>query len=131
MTPRQLIYRGGLNAWELRWKGIAELRYVISADTKGNRVDKLFLCKVGSKYSFCVFTFGLDCDQLALLRSEWQATCLRFDDGEPRRATLQDLRLWSDSRIKPLKKVAGAEDWLSDWLTNAGLGTLTGLIFGQ
>ena len=81
--------------------------------------------------SFCVFTFGLDCDQLALLRSEWQATCLRFDDGEPRRATLQDLRLWSDSRIKPLKKVAGAEDWLSDWLTNAGLGTLTGLIFGQ
>ena len=52
LTPRQLIYRGGLNAWELRWKGIAELRHVISADTKGNRVDKLFLYKEGGKYSF-------------------------------------------------------------------------------
>ena len=131
LTPQQMIYRDGLNDWELRWKEIAELRYVISSDTKGNRVDKLFVYKVGGKYSFCMFTFGLDCDQLALLLAEWQATCLHFDDGEPRRATLQDLRLWSDSRIKPLKKVAGAEDWLADWLADAGLGTLTGLIFGR
>ena len=76
LTPQQMIYRDGLNAWELRCKEIAELRYVISSDAKENRVGKLFLYKVGGKYSFCMFAFGLDCDQLALLLSEWQATCL-------------------------------------------------------
>ena len=75
-----------------------------------------------------MFTFGLDCDQLALLLSEWQATCLHFDDEN---LVERHFKIFGSGRtpVWPLKKVAGAEDWLADWLTNAGPNTRR-LIFG-